>query len=424
MSLDTTVQVAEQATHAATTGLNGASALTLVLMTLGAIAMPSLAKRIAIPVAVAEILFGFTIGSSGLDIIGEANNPFIRFLSDLGFAFFLFLAGLEIDFKEIENRLKELILPFLVSCLAFTGAMFFAATFEWGIWIGLSLGAISVPLLLAVVREMRLNESHLGKTMIAVAAMGELVTILLLSAVEIHTVADGSTTDMLIGFLLLGGLVVIATIGASLLRTLQWWRPNLFRQMTAHDDPSEFGIRVGFAMMFSFIGLSILAHVEPFLGAFVAGAILSFVIRDKGALEHKLSSMAYGFFVPIFFINVGTRLPITLDLFLNNFTDIILLISVMFAIKVVPSFLMTMRGLKIPQTIAMASLLAAPLTLVIAIMELGRHNGAVSDDESAKMITAGILASLIFPSIARRLLKSSKIEESEEAPMTIQHSHH
>jgi hypothetical protein len=121
---------------------------------------------------------------------------------------------------------------------------------------------------------------------------------------------------------------------------------------------------------------------------------------------------------------VGTRLPITLDLFLNNFTDIVLLISVMFTIKVVPSFLMTMRGLKIPQTIAMASLLSAPLTLVIAIMELGRHNGAVTDNDSAKMITAGILASLIFPSIARKLLKSSKVEDSEEAPMTIQHSHH
>ena len=41
-------------------------------------------------------------------------------------------------------------------------------------------------------------------------------------------------------------------------------------------------------MMFFFVGLSILTHVEPFLGAFVAGAILQFVIRDKGALEHKL----------------------------------------------------------------------------------------------------------------------------------------
>ena len=50
--------------------------------------MPSLAKRIAIPVAVAEIVFGFCIGQSGFAIIEDPNNPFIRFLSDLGFAFF------------------------------------------------------------------------------------------------------------------------------------------------------------------------------------------------------------------------------------------------------------------------------------------------------------------------------------------------
>ena len=42
-------------------GLNQHSAFPLMLMTLGAIAMPSLAKRIAIPVAVAEIVFGFLI---------------------------------------------------------------------------------------------------------------------------------------------------------------------------------------------------------------------------------------------------------------------------------------------------------------------------------------------------------------------------
>ena len=132
--------------------------------------------------------------------------------------------------------------------------------------------------------------------MIAFAAMGELVTIFLLSGIEIRTVADGDIQDTILGFILLLSLILVATTGASLLRILQWWRPGLFKQMVAHDDPSEFGIRVGFAMMFFFIGLSILAHVEPFLGAFVAGAILSFVIRNKGALEHKLSSMAYGFF--------------------------------------------------------------------------------------------------------------------------------
>ena len=396
-------------------GLSKASAFTLVLMALGAIAMPALAKRIAIPVAVAEIMYGFIIGDSGFGLINNPNDPFIRFLSDLGFAFFLFLAGLEIDFRDIENRLRELILPFIVSCLAFGCSMGIAHLLGLGIWMGLALGATSVPLLLAVVREMRLNESNLGRTMISFAAMGELVTIFLLSGIEIRTVADGDFGDTVFGFFLLFALVIVATTGASLLRTLQWWRPKLFRLMVAHDDPSEFGIRVGFAMMFFFIGLSILAHVEPFLGAFVAGAILSFVIRDKGALEHKLSSMAYGFFVPIFFIHVGMRLDISLGMLVNNFGDILHLIVIMFVVKLLPSLLMLFRGLTFKEILASCSLLAAPLTLVIAIMELGLHNPektGITPEVSAKMIAAGIFASLIYPSLARRLLKDTPVPKS------------
>ena len=408
-------------------GLGGSSAFTLVLMTLGAIAMPSLAKRIAIPVAVAEILYGFIIGDSGFGLINDPNDQFIRFLSDLGFAFFLFLAGLEIDFREIENRLKELILPFIISVLAFVCSMSISHALGWGTWMGLALGATSVPLLLAVVREMELGDSELGKTMIAFAAMGELVTIFLLSGIEIRTVADGDIQDTILGFVLLLSLVLVATTGASLLRTLQWWRPGLFRQMVAHDDPTEFGIRVGFGMMFFFIGLSILAHVEPFLGAFVAGAILSFVIRNKGALEHKLSSMAYGFFVPIFFIHVGMRLDISLGMLTRNMGDILLLIIIMFVVKLLPGMLMMLKGLKFKEVLSTCSLLAAPLTLVIAIMELGLHNPdktGITPEVSAKMIAAGIFASLLYPSLARRLLKgeTSDVETNMDTNLSA-HSH-
>ena len=424
MLAEQAVELAETAHHAhqATKGLSGANALTLVFMTVGAIAMPNLAKRIAIPVAVAEILYGFIIGDSGLHLVGDPNDPFIQFLSDLGFAFFLFLAGLEIDFTDIENRLHELFMPFIVSSLAFALSMSATHFLGLGIWVGLATGATAVPLLLSVVREMRLGGTYLGTTMIAFAAMGELITIFLLSAVEIHAVSNGNLSEMAFGFLLLAGLTVIAVLGASILRTLNWWSPSLFRKMTAHDDPSEFGIRVGFAMMFLFIGLSIIAHVEPFLGAFVAGAILSFVIRDKGALEHKISSMAYGFFVPIFFIHVGMRLNITIGLLLDNLTTILMIIGIMFSVKFLPSLLLLLRGLSFPQLIATCSLLAAPLTLVIAIMELGVHNGAVQPETSAIVITAGILASLLYPSFARRLLKASIPDNAEAASAT--HGHH
>lgn len=389
-------------------GLNQHSAFPLMLMTLGAIAMPSLAKRIAIPVAVAEIVFGFLIGQSGFGIINDPNNPFIRFLSDLGFAFFLFLAGLEIDFKNIEVRKRELILPCIVSGIGFALAIYVAQTQGYNHWIGLALGATSVPLLLAVVRESGLGGSYLGHTMITFAAVGELLTIFLLSFIEISTLAQGDIGALTWGFFLFFTLIFVAILGASLLRLVMWWYPSFFTQMTAHDDPSEIGVRVGFGMMFFFIGLSMLAHVEPFLGAFVAGAILSFVIRDKGALEHKLSSMAYGFFVPVFFIHVGMRLDISLTMLIDKAQNILVILLIMFGAKLIPGLLMLRRGLSWNDILSTCLLLSAPLTLVIAIMELGVHNNVVSLADSSVVIAAGIIGSLIYPSIARKLLKPNK----------------
>ncbi|MEL6349206.1 MAG: cation:proton antiporter, partial [Myxococcota bacterium] len=383
------------------------TALPLILITLGAILMPGLARTIAIPVAVVEILYGLLLGQSGLHIIEDVNNPFINFLSEVGFAFFLFLAGLEIDFRTLERRgLRELILPTFVASAAFAITITISMQMGWGLWVGLATGATSVPLLLAVVRELRLGSSELGATMITFAAVGEALTILFLSLVEITQEAQG-VFDVVFGIILLLGLIAAMLLVVQLLKTLLWWYPKPFYQMVAHDDPSEVGVRVGFGLMFAFIGLSMLAHVEPFLGAFIAGAILAYIIREKGALEHKLSSMGYGFFIPVFFIHVGIRLNLTPQLIFEHATWIILIIGTMLIAKLLPGAVVWFRGMKPGPLLAMCGLLAAPLTLVIAIMDLGLRLHAVDETTNAVVITGGIIASLLFPSAARRLLKAA-----------------
>jgi Kef-type K+ transport system membrane component KefB len=373
-------------------------AIPLILITLGAIVMPGLARNLGMPVAVVEIVYGILIGSSGFGLIPNAEDPFITFLSEVGFAFFLFLAGLEIDFRSLERAgFRQNLLPVAISVFAFVLSITFSIQLGWGLWVGLATGATSVPLLLAVVRELRLSTTEIGGTMITVAAVGEAITILLLTFVEIEQHAQ-SLGDAVVGVSRLLGLIAAMFVTVILLRTLLWWYPWIFSRMVSDDDPAEVGVRVGFGLMFAFVGLSMLAHVEPFLGAFIAGAILAYVIREKGALEHKLSSMGYGFFVPVFFIHVGIRLEnLTPSLFIEHGVWIILIILVMLVSKVVPGALLLLRGIPFPTMLAISGLLAAPLTLVIAIMDIGLRAHAVDSTTNTVVVTAGIIASLLFP---------------------------
>ena len=121
------------------------------------------------------------------------------------------------------------------------------------------------------------------------------------------------------------------------------------------------------------------------------------------------------FFVPIFFIHVGMRLKIDAQLFTERGVDILMVIAVMLFVKFLPCLLLFFRGLAFRQLMGTTCLLAAPLTLVIAIIELAEKNGAFIDDKmSSVVITAGILASLIYPSISRRLLRAYSLPAPQE----------
>jgi Kef-type K+ transport system membrane component KefB len=60
-----------------------------------------------------------------------------------------------------------------------------------------------------------------------------------------------------------------------------------------------------------FVALAEQVGLEPILGAFAAGALLSIVDRDK-AMTHpqlglKLEAAGFGIFIPVFFITSGLR---------------------------------------------------------------------------------------------------------------------
>ncbi len=386
--------------------MTGATAGALLLVTVGATVLPALGRRLRVPVAIVEILYGILIGGSGLGLVLAPDQPFLTFLADLGFALFLLVAGLELDFDEIERAgRRALAVAMLVSTVTIGAALGLSRALGWSPWVGLAAGATSVPLLMAVLRELGRLGSPTGRRLVTLAALGEVVTVAVIALFELlgghETASLGAALRLVLPVL---GVVLVGV----LLRTAAWWYPSFFGRLVASDDPQELGVRVGLGMMFVFVGLAILGGIEPVLGAFLAGLTLAYVLRDKGALEHKLGSMAYGFFVPVFFVSVGVRLELSAAQLLADLPFVLSLLAVMLAAKAPYGLHLLGLGVRARHALAGTLLLASPLTLVIAIADLATRAEAITGSQETAVVAAGMVASLVFPTLARLLLTDQR----------------
>jgi Kef-type K+ transport system membrane component KefB len=194
-------------------------------------------------------------------------------------------------------------------------------------------------------------------------------------------------------------------IGASLtaLRRAAWWYPERFTRLFVGNDPEELGIRASLALMFVFVGLSALLGIEAILGAFLAGLLFSFVFRDIGPLEEQLNGFSYGFFIPVFFINVGLTFPLEELGDTEVLAQALALIAVAIAIKVVPSLALLARGFSLRQSLGAGFLLAGQLSVIIALADVGLGLGLISSAlRAGAILLVGVSA--IFGPVAFRTL--------------------
>jgi Kef-type K+ transport system membrane component KefB len=383
---------------------------TLLLIAFGAFIVPLLSGRIGIPAAVGEIVFGILVGPQLLEIVAETGD-FFDVLAEFGFAFLMFLAGLELDFASLERRGAR---PVVISgsiAMLIIGLGFVASAYLMGRSpiFGVVLGAMSIGLALVSLRETGEARSEFGQTVILVGSIGEFLTIIIVTLYGVVG-SVGLGLEFLTEVVSLVGVFAIAYIVLKTLRLLVWWFPAQFSRMIEVEDPSEIGVRAGLALMIAFVAIAELLEMEAILGAFLAGALFSFVFREKGILETKLAGIGYGFFIPVFFIHVGVKFDLeslgTLDIY--PLLAQILVISL--AIKAIASITFFAMGFSVRQIAGAALLLATPLTLLVAIAEIGLDLGALTELENATIILVAVVSGLLFPTAYKRLGKKKAVE--------------
>lgn len=387
-------------------------------------------RRLAIPVIVGEILAGILIGKSGLNLISY--NTWLQFLSEFGFAYLMFLIGLEVDVSVFGfrrsamnntslNSKRILTNPLVIALIVTALTLFFSAFFCFSLsnlgilphpWLmTIVLSTTSLGLVAPILKERGLTASTYGQTMLLIALVADLATMFLITVVA-GWLSSTPTFKIFLSLVVVGAFAICVRFGRKLV-DLKWFT-SVFDDLSS--TTSQVKVRGSLALMLIFVALSESLGTEVILGAFLAGVLIAiFTKSNVSDLHHTLEALGFGFFIPIFFIMVGARFDISAIFGSSNAElQILVLVLVAFAIKILAALpLRLIQPWR--QTLASGFLLSSRLSLIIAAAEIGLRLGLFSDSLYANLVCVALVTSICGPlgfqalQLKRKSSGSSKI---------------
>lgn len=390
--------------------------LPLLLITGLAFTVPLVTSRvrgIALPIVVGEIAAGIVIGRSGFGLVEHSAT--LDFLKQFGFAFLMFLSGLEIDFRlltsgtdgrEATARWRR---PLPLAILLFGGTLAMGVLSGWllgemhvvgnPLLMGLILSTTSLGVVVPVLKEQDLLRGRFGQILLIEASIADFATLVLLTIV-IALSMPGPTLDLL----LIPVLLVIFMIFMHVARRFAA-RGVIERLMRGlYHATAQIRVRAALAFMVGWVVLAQALGVELILGAFLAGAIAGLITEtSESSPREKLDAIGYGFFIPVFFIMVGVDFNLAA---LFNSPSALVLVGVLlvlsFAVKIIPALLLkTLFSWR--ETLAAGILLSSRLSLIIAAASIAVQLGVISDAVNSAIILLAIVSTTASPMLFSRV---------------------
>jgi Kef-type K+ transport system membrane component KefB/Trk K+ transport system NAD-binding subunit len=382
-------------------------------------------RKLRLPVVVAEILAGILVGDSGLGWVTD--DQILEILSLLGFAYLMFLSGLEIDFDAILPRpgaprgtwTERLRNPVSLALLSFLLTVALAFLASWGLheldraddpWLmTLILSTTSLGLVVPVLKERELMGSGYGQALLVAAVVADFATMLLVSVyVILHT--HGLTPEVLVVLLLFGTFGTVYRF-ASVARQRF---PGLGLLKNISTATAQIDVRGAFAVGLAFIALAQGLGVEIILGAFLGGALIALLAgRGSSDLHHRLDVIGYAFFIPIFFIMVGVHFDLASVLSSSQTLLLVpLLLVAAYGVKLAASLVFRM-SYSWRETVAAGALLSSRLSLIIAVSAIGLELGVVDEATNSAIILVAVVTCTVSPLLFNRTAPPADQSEDE-----------
>jgi Kef-type K+ transport system membrane component KefB len=367
---------------------------------------PFVAKFIRIPIPPVEIMLGSIFAYIGL----VGHNEYFDLIAEIGFLYLMFLAGMEVDLKQITKSPKVIIqksILFLLLMIFFS--IVSGLLFHLNIIIIISMPLISIGLLASLSKTYGKEQSWIHLAFIA-GILGEIISIAALTIFDAATTTGFSIALIIkVGYLVL--FIASVYMLYRLLHLLFWWFPELKNTLVPKFDISDQDIRLSMALFFIMIAVMLSLELELALGAFIAGIAISAFFHHEKKLEEKMSSLGFGFLVPLFFIHVGASLDLSSILIEGVVLGALLITCLMIMSRVLAAIVLKhISGSRDALLVALS--LSMPLTLLVAVATIGYETKLLDILSYYQLILASIFEILISMVMIKTLQTQRREDQS------------
>jgi len=302
-------------------------------------------RKIGQPSVIGEIIAGIILGPSllglyfpefSLSLFPAESLGNLQFLSQIGLILFMFIIGIELDLKVLQNRAKEaivishasIVIPFALGIgLAYFVYYRFApagiAFLPFALFMGIAMSITAFPVLARIVQERGIHKTKLGAIVITCAAADDITAWCILAAV-IAIVKAGT----FVSSIYIIGLAILYVLGMFFV--IKPFLKKIGELYGSKDNLSKPVVAIFFLTLIISSYLTEIIGIHALFGAFMTGVIMPDITKFRNLFIEKVEDVSVILLLPLFFVFTGLRTEIGLinDPYLWKITGFIILVAV------------------------------------------------------------------------------------------------
>lgn len=384
----------------------------VALALIGGRAFGHLFDKLKQPAVIGEILAGILLGILGVHVLyGQEITMFnislsmptlvydsegFELFANLGILFLLFITGLETSLSRLKKmeRTSTIVAVggVIAPCiLGISVGFVFGFSLIESVIIGLILVATSVGVTVRTLMDINVLDTNVGATIMGAAVIDDIIGVLLLGFLL------GTDPPLFVGLKVVLFFLIFLYIGLKIIDKIL----DLGERIRL---PKGFlSIALAIFLLYSFFAEQ--AGIAGIFGAFVAGLLIGQTVRSRKIVTDA-RAIGYGFFIPLFFVWVGTNVDLEAFTVVGVFAVVVIVVSILGKIAgcSIGAMLAGMTG---KESLQVGIGMIPRMELAIVIATAAIYHGTIKGSAADQLLATTILLTIVTTVAAPFLIKAT-----------------